>query len=93
MAVTDNRHTGRVILELIDRYIDGIYRSVGSAGGVFGAIGPVVNVVICGLGGIAATVGAIRGEVSFFLPLLFVPLELLFVRILIRARRGDFTEG
>lgn len=61
--------------------------------GPFGSVGSLLNVAICGFG-IAATV---FGWVADHSPVLvfaciLVVLEVLFVRIAVRVRRGDFLE-
>jgi len=82
------------MLRLIDDFIDRMHSGVGGSRGEFGpfgSIGSVINVIFCGAMGAFATIQALTGKnVPAFFPLVFVPLELLFIRVALRARRGDF---
>ena len=91
----ESRHTGRVILALLDRYIDGIYKTTRAPGsfGPFGSVGSVINVVMCGALGIGGTYAVVaEGSPLPFFPLIALFLEIVFIRILVRVRRGDFVD-
>jgi hypothetical protein len=93
--VSGNRHTDPVIA-LLDRYIDRMHRSTSTAGGrfgPFGAVGALVNVVMCGALGAFGAFGVVRGDAPWFFLLIAAFLETVFVRVAVRARRGDFEEG
>lgn len=79
-----------MILAWLDHFIDSIHDS-GSSSGSFGWIGSLFNLTICGLGTVGATVNAvINGGYAWLLVVGLVLLEILFVRIAFRVRRGDF---
>lgn len=79
---------------MLDHYIDGLAASAANTGGTFspfGRAGSVVNVVICaGLiaGGLWA--GFSNPPFGFVVAGVGATLEIVFVRVAFRARRGDF---
>lgn len=90
-SITGLRHTDRVI----DRYIDGLAASLSSksAGplGPFGRVGSILNVGICAAI-IAFSVwnGFTDSAFAFAVAGIGIALEVVFVRVAYRARRGDF---
>ena len=84
------------MIALLDRYIDGMHRATFATGGrfgPFGSIGSVINVVMCGALGAFGIVGVVRGEAPLLFLLIAAFLETVFVRVAIRARRGDFEQN
>lgn len=84
----------------LDWYIDGIDRgtfsmSLGGLGGLgpFGRVGAIFNVVVAGGLTIVGLVLGFVGEYpGFGLAVIGAALEVVFVRIAVRAFRGDFDE-
>ena len=82
----------------LDWYIDGIQRSAltGALGrlhevGPFGRIGSVINVAFVAVAGVAGLVTGFTGASPGFAFAVFaVVFEIVFVRVAVRAFRGDF---
>lgn len=78
---------------MIDRFIDSLAAQLAGSRGVgpFNRYGAIVNVVICGaLVGLTLWMGFTESPSSFGVAVVGIALEVLFVRIMIRAWRGDF---
>lgn len=91
------RHTGPV--RLLDTFIDGMYlNQINSesrltyAFGPFSLVGSLVNAIVCGaiVGG-AVMIGVQQSDAGFFIAAAvgLAPLS-VFIRVYVRARRGDF---
>ena len=84
------------MIALLDRYIDGMHRATFATGGrfgLFGSIGSVMNIAICAALGAFGLIGVVSGEVPWFFLLIVAFLGTVFVRVAVRARRGDFEQN
>ena len=82
---------------MIDNYIDRLAASGMSTVrgrlakfGPFGRVGSIFNVVFCGLLVVFGLVLGFMGEPTGFFLSVGIVMEIVFVRVAIRARRGDF---
>lgn len=94
-ALSARRHTDAV--RWLDAYIDGIYNSSvmatsrpARAFGPFSIVGSIVNIVICSILVVAASVSVVLQPGAFAVALIGLPMLGVFVRIHARVRRGDF---
>lgn len=84
----------------LDLYIDGMHRSsvawgVGSriAIGPFSRVGSIINVVFCAVVAVGGLWAGITGQAPGFVTAAFASvIEVVLVRICIRAFRGDFED-
>ena len=87
------------LVRWLDAYIDGMRNRIERMSprpvlpGPFSRGGSIINAIVCTLIGVFGIASAFDGRpaaVGMIVPVVF--LEIVFVRICIRAQRGDFDE-